>query len=130
MTHGHNGALLAFEFRNQEKSHQMAAYDNMSQVELRSELTSRGLIVRGIINNLRERLPADDTRGIFDGCFENMVKKDLVNLYKSLHIHSAGERRVLISRIKEYNLRKSGGQRGGEEKGGVLTRIYQLQRIG
>lgn len=99
----------------------MAAYDNMSRVELRSELTHRGLIVHGMINDLRERLRADDARDILNGCFENMGKKDLMDLCKSLHIHSAGEREVLIDRIKQFNLRKSGEQRGEEEIGWGLN---------
>lgn len=103
----------------------MAHYDNMSRVELRNELTHRGLIVHGMVDDLRERLRADDARGILNGSFKNMGKKDLIDLCKSLYVHSLGEREILIDRIKQFNLRKSGGQRGG----GILTWICQLLRI-
>lgn len=78
----------------------MTHYDNISRVDLRSELASRGLVVHEMISDLRERLQADDAHDIFDDDFKNMGKKDLINLCKSLYVHSLGEREELIDRIK------------------------------
>lgn len=98
-----------------------AAYDAMGQGELRSELTNRGLIVYGKVSELRERLRADDARGIFNDFLGNMGKIDLENAYKSLNIPSAGRHEELINKIEKYNLRKSGGQRVAEEAGESLN---------
>ena len=81
----------------------MATYAVMSQVEARAELSRRGLIIRGLLSVLRERLMRDDTRREFRGDLTNVSLEYLKDGCALLSINNRGSREEILERIEYYN---------------------------
>ena len=103
----------------------MAAYNGMGQIPLRDELKRRGLLVRGRVNQLRQRLARDDTLGIFDGYLGSMSETDMEDACQRRFIPIDGRhedrRERLFKKLKRYNERKGGVQANSEVAGGWLN---------
>ena len=103
----------------------MAAYNGMSQIPLRNELTRRGLVVRGTVNELRQRLVRDDALGVFDGYLGSMSETDMEDACRRCSIPIDGRRQDrrqrLFEKLKRYNERKGGVQATSEVSGGWLN---------
>ena len=84
----------------------MATYDHLGQIAARAELRRRGLIVKGLLQVLRDRLSRDDTRGEFRGDLETAHLQYLKDGCNLLAINSKGSREEILERICFYNERK------------------------
>ena len=91
----------------------MAAYNGMSQKQLRNELKGRGLMVRGTVSELRTRLAADDAFGPIDCFFGTVSDGDMTDMCTTRFIpiitQDAKKVRVeIFKKIVRYNVRKGG----------------------
>ena len=107
----------------------MAAYNGMGEIPLRNELERRGLLVDGTVNQLRQRLVADDALGVFHGYLGSMSETDLEDACRRRSIpipilikdHEGDHRQKLFKSLKRYNKRKGGVQANRELCAGWLN---------
>ncbi|CAF9923821.1 hypothetical protein IMSHALPRED_006026 [Imshaugia aleurites] len=109
----------------------MATIATMGQVDMRSDLERRGLVVYGNNQDLRTRLERDETRGVFKGDFDTMSCVYLRESCQLLSIPSTGDRQSLIDNLKKYNVYKRQKMDDMEDEGEINAGLPQPEdRLG